>query len=634
VQKARPGHGGGHGANGNRRTLMLTLGALGVVFGDIGTSPLYSVRESFGHHHDIVATEANVMGVLSLITWSLIVVVSIKYLVFVLRADNEGEGGILALTSLATPKGNPTQRRWALILVGIFGAALLYGDGMITPAISVLSAVEGIEVAQPGIKDAVIPIAVLILVGVFAVQNRGTGAVGKLFGPIMLVWFGVLTILGLTHLFDAPRVFEAVNPLHALDFFRDEGWEGFLVLGSVVLVVTGGEALYADMGHFGRRPMRLAWFSLVLPALLVTYYGQGALLLSEPEAVENPFFEMGPHWAIIPMTVLATLATVIASQALISGVFSLTMQAIQLDYVPRMKIDHTSEDQMGQIYLPTVNWALMVSCIALVVGFRSSSNLAAAYGVAVVLTMLATTVLFYVVVRERWGWKKRRALLVCAPLLIADLAFLVANLIKIPDGGWLPLVVAFGIFGMMTTWRTGRVLVGKRLRQGELPLATFIKSLSKQKVTRVPGTAVFMYSRPGSTPPALLANLFHNRILHENVVILSVRTMDVPRVPAAEREELIDHGQGFFSVRLRFGFMEEPDVPMALGHVLSSKVSFDPLHTSYFLGKESIRPSPSEGMAIWRERLFAIMHRNATGAASFFSLPPERTIELGRQVDI
>jgi KUP system potassium uptake protein len=635
--KSRTGDGpahGGHGHGHTAKTGVLTLGALGVVFGDIGTSPLYSIRESFGHHHDIAATEANVMGVLSLITWSLIIVVSIKYLVFVLRADNEGEGGILALTSLATPKGNPTQRRWALLLVGIFGAALLYGDGMITPAISVLSAVEGIEVAQPGISDLVIPIAVVILIGIFSFQSKGTGAVGKLFGPIMLVWFTVLTLLGIGHIRDAPRVFEAINPYHAFDFFVSGGMEAFLVLGSVVLVVTGGEALYADMGHFGRRPMRLAWFGLVLPALLVTYYGQGALILKHPETVENPFFNMGPDWAIYPLTALATVATVIASQALISGVFSLTMQAIQLDFTPRMKINHTSEDQKGQIYLPTVNWALMVSCIALVVGFGSSSNLAAAYGVAVVLTMLATTILFYVVIRERWGWSKARALVVCGPLLVIDLAFLTANLIKIPDGGWLPLVVAIAIFGLMTTWRTGRVLVGKRLRQGELPLATFIKSLGKQKTTRVPGTAVFMYSRPGSTPPALLANLFHNRILHENVVILSVRTMDVPRVPAADREELIDHGQGFFSVRLRFGFMEEPDVPVALTHVLSSKVSFDPLHTSYFLGKESIRPSPSEGMAIWRERLFAIMHRNATGAASFFSLPPERTIELGRQVDI
>jgi KUP system potassium uptake protein len=632
--KARDGGGpaGGHGVRGS--VGLLTLGALGVVYGDIGTSPLYALRESFGEAHDIAATEANVLGLLSLITWSLIMVITIKYLVFVLRADNEGEGGILALTSLATPKGNPTQRRWALILIGLFGTALLYGDGIITPAISVLSAVEGLEVAQPGIGDLVIPIAVVILIGVFSVQSKGTGAVGKAFGPVMLVWFGVLAVLGAGHIIDGPRVLKAVNPYYAFEFFVNGGWEAYLVLGSVFLVVTGGEALYADMGHFGRRPIRIGWFSMVLPALLITYYGQGALILSDPEAVENPFFNMAPDWFVLPLTFLATLATVIASQALISGAYSLTMQAIQLDYVPRMQIKHTSEDQMGQIYLPTINWALMVSCIALVLGFRSSSNLAAAYGVAVTLTMFITTILFYVVSRERWGWRKRKALTICAPFLFIDLAFLGANLVKIPDGGWLPLVVGAGVFGLMTTWRTGRVLVGKRLRQGELPLATFIKSLGKQKVTRVPGTAVFMYSRPGSTPPALLANLFHNRILHTNVVILSVRTMDVPRVTPADREELIDHGQGFFSVRLRFGFMEEPDVPAALGHVLSSKVSFDPLHTSYFLGKESIRPSPGDGMAIWRERLFAIMHRNATGAASFFSLPQERTIELGRQVDI
>ncbi len=624
--------GGSHGPKGGIG--LLTLGALGVVYGDIGTSPLYAVRESFGEAHDIAATEANVLGLLSLITWSLIIVITIKYLVFVMRADNEGEGGILALTSLATPKGNPTSRRWALILIGLFGTALLYGDGIITPAISVLSAVEGIEVAQPGISDLVIPIAVVILIGVFSVQSRGTGAVGKLFGPVMLVWFGVLALLGVTHIMDAPRVFEAVNPAHALDFFVSGGWTAYLVLGSVFLVVTGGEALYADMGHFGRAPIRRGWFMLVLPALLLTYYGQGALILGDPEAVENPFFLMAPDWAVLPLTGLATLATIIASQALISGAYSLTMQAIQLDYTPRMKINHTSEDQMGQIYLPTVNWALMVSCIALVLGFRSSTNLAAAYGVAVTLTMFITTILFYVVARERWGWPPRKALLVCTPFLIVDLAFLGANLVKIPDGGWLPLVVGAVVFGLMTTWRTGRQLVGKRLRQGELPLATFIESLAKQKTTRVPGTAVFMYSRPGSTPPALLANLFHNRILHRNVVILSVQTMDVPRVPPADREKVTDHGEGFFSVRLRFGFMEEPDVPAALGQVLSSKVSFDPLHTSYFLGKESVRPTPGDGMAVWRERLFALMHRNSTGAAAFFSLPPERTIELGRQVDI
>ncbi|MET0738308.1 MAG: KUP/HAK/KT family potassium transporter, partial [Acidimicrobiales bacterium] len=506
--KAREGDGpaGGHGVRGS--VGLLTLGALGVVYGDIGTSPLYALRESFGEAHDIAATEANVLGLLSLITWSLIMVITIKYLVFVLRADNEGEGGILALTSLATPKGNPTQRRWALILIGLFGTALLYGDGIITPAISVLSAVEGLEVAQPGIADLVIPIAVVILIGVFSVQSKGTGAVGKAFGPVMLVWFGVLAILGAGHMIDGPRVLKAVNPYYALEFFVNGGWEAYLVLGSVFLVVTGGEALYADMGHFGRGPIRIGWFTMVLPALLITYYGQGALILSDPEAVENPFFNMAPDWFVLPLTFLATLATVIASQALISGAYSLTMQAIQLDYVPRMQIKHTSEDQKGQIYLPTINWALMISCIALVLGFRSSTNLAAAYGVAVTMTMFITTILFYVVARERWGWRKRKALTVCAPFLVIDIAFLGANLIKIPDGGWLPLVVGALVFGLMTTWRTGRVLVGKRLRQGELPLATFIKSLGKQKVLRVPGTAVFMYSRPGSTPPALLANLF------------------------------------------------------------------------------------------------------------------------------
>jgi KUP system potassium uptake protein len=613
---------------------LLTLGALGVVYGDIGTSPLYAVRESFGHSNHVLPTEANVLGLLSLITWSLIIVISIKYLLFILRADNDGEGGILAITALATPKGDPSSRRWALILVGLFGTALLYGDGIITPAISVLSAVEGIEVAQPSIGNWVLPIAVVILIGVFSFQNKGTGTVGKLFGPVMLVWFTVLAVLGMGHILEAPRVIEAVNPSYAVDFFVNGGWGAYLVLGSVFLVVTGGEALYADMGHFGRRPIRIGWFVMVLPALLITYYGQGALLLKDPAAAENPFFAMAPDGFVIPLTILATLATVIASQALISGAYSLTMQAIQLDYTPRMRINHTSEDQMGQIYLPTVNWALMVSCIALVLAFRSSSNLAAAYGVAVTATMFITTVLFYVVARDRWGWSRPKTLAICVPFLVVDLAFLGANLVKIPDGGWFPLVVGALVFGLMTTWRTGRVLVSKRLRQGELPLDTFIESLGEEQVTRVPGTAVFMYSRPGSTPPALLANLLHNRILHSNVVILSVHTKDVPRVPAAEREELIDHGEGFFSVRLHFGFMEDPDVPHALNHVLSSEVSFDPLHTSYFLGKESVRSTPGDGMAAWRERLFAVMHRNATNAAAYFSLPRERTVELGRQVDI
>ena len=442
-------------------------------------------------------------------------------------------------------------------------------------------------------------------------------------------------MLGAGHIVDGPRVLKAVNPYYALEFFVNGGWTAYLVLGSVFLVVTGGEALYADMGHFGRRPIRIGWFSLVLPALLITYYGQGALILSDPEAVENPFFNMAPDWFVLPLTVLATLATVIASQALISGAYSLTMQAIQLDYVPRMQIKHTSEDQKGQIYLPTINWALMVSCIALVLGFRSSTNLAAAYGVAVTMTMFITTILFYVVARERWGWRKRKALTICAPFLFVDLAFLGANLVKIPDGGWLPLVVGAVVFGLMTTWRTGRVLVGKRLRQGELPLATFIKSLGKQKVTRVAGTAVFMYSRPGSTPPALLANLFHNRILHDErgdpVGADHRRAPGAPRRPRGADRPRQGLLLGAPALRLHGGARRaRRPGPRAV----SSKVSFDPLHTSYFLGKESIRPSPGEGMAIWRERLFAIMHRNATGAAGFFSLPPERTIELGRQVDI
>ena len=637
-------HGGGHTPKGGLG--LLTLGALGVVYGDIGTSPLYAVRESFGEHHDIAATEANVLGLLSLITWSLIIVITIKYLIFVLRADNDGEGGILALTSLATPKGNPTSRRWALILVGLFGTALLYGDGIITPAISVLSAVEGLEVAQPGISDLVIPIAVLILIGVFSFQSKGTGTVGRLFGPVMLVWFGVLSVLGLTHILDNPSVLEAVNPVYAVDFFVNGGWEAYLVLGSVFLVVTGGEALYADMGHFGRKPIRLGWFVMVLPALLITYFGQGALIIGDPAAVENPFFEMAPDWFVLPLTALATMATVIASQALISGAYSLTMQAIQLDYTPRMKINHTSEDQMGQIYLPTINWALMVSCIALVIGFRSSTNLAAAYGVAVTMTMFITTILFYVVARDRWGWRKRKALSVTAPFLMIDIAFLGANLIKIPDGGWLPLVVGAVVFGLMTTWRTGRVLVGKRLRQGELPLATFIKSLGKQKVTRVPGTAVFMTSQAAGAPAVLLHHVKHNKVLHEQVILMSVRNEEIPYVEDDERIEFKDLGQKFYQVRVRYGFMESPDAPEVLRKLQAYGIAVKPLETTYYLGRETLIATPDRKpvsppsdeeiplphLAMWRKKLFIVMSRNAQSATTFFNLPPNRVVEMGAQI--
>jgi KUP system potassium uptake protein len=616
-----------------RYLALLSLAALGVVYGDIGTSVLYAVRESFHHSHGILPTRDNVLGVLSLITWALVLVISIKYAVFVLRADNRGEGGILALTSLVTPVGalKPSPR-WVLVMLGLFGTALLYGDGVITPVISVLSAVEGLEVATPVLEPYVIPITIAILVALFAMQSRGTASVGRIFGPVTLVWFATIAVLGIMHIVRDPTVFAAVNPWYGARFFLQNGWNGFLVLGSVFLVVTGGEALYADMGHFGRKPIRLAWYYVVLPALLLNYFGQGAMLIHRPETVENPFFHMAPRWALYPVVVIATLAAVIASQALITGAFSLTMQAVQLGYIPRVQIEHTSARERGQIYIPQVNWLLMLSCIGLVLGFRDSSHVAAAYGVAVTATMVITTLLLFRVERERWKWPLWASALFTIVFLAIDLAFFGANIVKIPHGGWFPLVVGAIIFTGMSTWKTGRRILSERLSAGTLPVELFLKDVAARPPHRVPGTAVFMYSNPVGTPPALLHSLKHYKVLHERTVFLSVATEEVPHLEDAERLEVQELGHGFYRITVRYGFMEEPDVPEALARVDVPGLDLSPGRTSYFLGRETLIPSSERGMARWRESLFALMSRNARPATAFFGLPPNRVVELGAQI--
>ena len=623
VSLARPG-----------RLAALSLGALGIVYGDIGTSPLYALRESFGGR-GIEVMHENILGVLSIVFWSLLIVISVKYLTVVMRADNDGEGGILALTALIVPRrANPGRGRWLLIMIGLFGTALLYGDGMITPAISVLSAVEGIEVATPVLSAYIVPIAVVILIGLFMIQRHGTGAVGRVFGPVMIVWFLTLALLGLPHILGNLEVLAAINPWHGAMFFINNGWNAFLTLGSVFLVVTGSEALYADMGHFGKTPIKASWYLLVFPALVLVYFGQGAFLLGSPEGISNPFYLMAPGWAVWPLVVLATAATIIASQALISGAFSLTMQAVQLGYLPRMRILHTSATASGQVYIPAMNWTLMVAAVGLVIGFGSSSALAAAYGVAVATTMVITTVLIYIVMRERWKWAAALAMSVAGGFLIVDLAYFGANLFKIPDGGWFPLVIGLVIFTLMTTWKKGRQLLLARLRSDELPAERFVTAVMKKEPIRVPGTAVYMFSQIGMTPPALLANLRHNEVLHERVVLLSVATADAPRVHGAQRAEVEDLGAGFFRVILRYGFMEEPDVPGALASITRQGFGIDPDETVYVLGRETVLATDLPGMVMWREKLFALMARNAMNAARFFRLPSERTLEIGVNIEI
>ena len=614
----------------------LVLGALGVVYGDIGTSPLYALRECFHGSHGIAPTRDNVLGVLSLIFWSLTLIISIKYLVFVMRADNEGEGGILALLALVAKQ--PSRRaggaRPVLIGLGLFGAALLYGDGMITPAISVLGAVEGLTVATHVFEPYVVPLAIAILMGLFLIQPRGTERVGRIFGPVMVIWFVVIAALGVRWILRDPHVIEAFDPRHAWDFFHDNGLHGFVVLGSVFLVVTGGEALYADMGHFGRRPIRVAWFGLVLPALLLNYLGQGALLLENPAAAASPFYLLAPAWALLPLVALATMAAIIASQALISGAFSLTRQAIQLGYCPRLDIEYTSASQQGQIYMPQVNWALMVATIGLVLGFRTSSALAAAYGMAVTSTMVITTLLTYLVARRSWGVSRVIAGSLAVFFLIIELAFFGANVLKIIHGGWFPLVIGAILYACLSTWKSGRALLASRLRERLYPFDRFLADIAARPPHRVPGTAVFMTSNLVGTPPTLLHNLEHNQVLHQRVVLLTVVTSTVPYVPAEERFEQEALGAGFVRVTLRYGFMEEPDVPAALTAAGLQGFEFDVSQTTFFVGLETLLSTARKGMTRWRERLFAIMSRNAVRATSFFRIPPERVVELGMQIEL
>jgi KUP system potassium uptake protein len=614
---------------------ILSLTALGIVYGDIGTSPLYAMRECFHGPHAIAATPDNIFGVLSLIFWALIIIISIKYCVFVLRADNHGEGGILALTALATPiKILSKSERWVLVVLGIFGAALLYGDGIITPAISVLGAIEGLNVATPLFASYVVPVTIAIIVGLFLIQSRGTAKVGRLFGPIMLVWFFVIALLGVMQIMRHPSVIGAFNPFHGFSFFLRNGWHGFLVLGTVFLVVTGGEALYADMGHFGKRPIRLVWYTIVLPALLLNYLGQGALLIENPAATENPFYRLAPGWALYPLIVLATCAAIIASQALISGAYSLTMQAIQLGFMPRLKIEHTSSTEMGQIYIPALNWALMIGCIVIVIGFGSSSNLAAAYGVAVTATMVITTILLGVVERNKWGWSLPLALSLSGFFLIIDLAFFGANIIKIPHGGWFPLVVGALIFLLMTTWKKGRRILAARLLSRAHPIEDFLLDIAKHPPVRVPGTAVFMNGTATGTPPALMHNLEHNKVLHERVVLLTVKTKQAPYVEPENRVQTESLGHEFYRMIINYGFMEDPDIPKVLEAMELSAPRFESMNTTFFLGRETVIAGKHPGMMLWREKLFALMSRNASSATAYFCLPPNRVVELGSQIEI
>ena len=620
-----------------RYLAMLTLGALGVVYGDIGTSPLYALRECFSGPHPLPPTRSNVLGVLSLIFWSLLLIVSLKYLTIVLRATNKGEGGILALMALAFPKRSlgASRRRALLIGLGVFGAALLYGDGMITPAISVLSAVEGLNVATPAFEHFVIPITVFTLIVLFAAQSRGTGRVGAVFGPVMVLWFISLALLGVRGILKAPEVLQSLNPWLGLGFLMHSGWTGFVVLGAVFLAVTGAEALYADVGHFGVRPIRIAWFGLVLPGLFLNYLGQGALVLHDPKSIENPFYLLAPHWALYLLVALATAATVIASQALISGAFSLTIQAIQLGYLPRMAVKHTSSTERGQIYLPHVNWALMLAAIGLVLGFRSSSNMAAAYGIAVTLTMLSTTVLFFFAARRLWGWSVWQAAAVCSLFLVVETAFFAANLLKVFNGGWFPLAMGLAIFLLMTTWKKGRELVWNKLRPASLPLEMFLDEMERnRKVPRVPGTALFMTANPEGTPIALLHNLKHNKVIHERNLILTILTDEVPQVDAAKRLEVEKLAAGFQRIVAHYGFMEEPNVPELLANAPLVGEPINIHRTTFFLSRETILPTRSGSMTRWRQWLFAVMSRNAQSASSFYRIPAGRVVELGMQVEI
>lgn len=607
----------------------LALGALGVVYGDIGTSPLYALREAL-HSGHVAVDAANIVGVLSLIFYSLVLVVCIKYLLMVMRADHQGEGGILALTALVAESKVKAAR---LLALGLFGTALLYGDGVITPAISVLSAVEGLELITPFFKPYIGSLTLAILIALFSVQYKGTDSVGRLFGPIMLIWFLTLGSLGLYQLAQQPSILQALNPIHAFTFFARNGWTGFLVLGSVFLVVTGGEALYADMGHFGRKPIQLAWFAVAFPALMLNYLGQGALLLRTPEAVSNPFFLMAPAWALTPVVVLATVATIIASQALISAVFSLTVQAIQLGYLPRLQILHTSDTEKGQIYVPAINWLLMAACLALVIGFKTSSNLAAAYGIAVTATMLITTMLFWMFVVHVWRWNHFKAAVVCGLFLAIEFTFFAANIVKVLAGGWFPLAVGAGVYTMMSTWKSGRAILWQVMQSRTQPLEAVLQRLEEGEFHRHSGVGIFMVGNPQGTPQALVANLTHNHTLHETVIILSVQITGQPYASASERIEVESLGQGFYRCLVRFGYRETPDVLPVLRQIAIEGQLLQPEKASFFVGKETVIPNRIH-MPYWREVLFAFLTRNALNATTFFGIPPDCVVELGTQLEL
>jgi KUP system potassium uptake protein len=624
-----PGH-----KDSKRYQFTLSLAALGVVYGDIGTSPLYALRECFDTKHGVPPTHANVLGVLSLVLWSLFIIISLKYLVLVMRADNRGEGGVLALMSLIRARGESLRMyRGVLAGLGLFGAALLYGDSMITPAISVLSAVEGLEVTAPGITRYVIPITILVLIGLFAFQRLGTATVGKIFGPIMIIWFVTIATLGVIQIFRMPHVLSAINPSYAVEFFMLNGFHAYIVLGAVFLVVTGGESLYADMGHFGAQPIRRTWFALVFPSLLLNYFGQGALLLQNPDAREHPFFLIGPEWTRLPLVILATAAAIIASQAVISGAFSITRQAVQLGYIPRIVVRHTSAREIGQIYIPAINWMLMLSAIGLVLAFKQSSSLAAAYGVAVTGAMTITTILMSVVERERWKLSLGTVIAITAPLLLIDLSFLGSNLLKVPDGGWFPLVAGFAMFMLMSTWRLGRQILTERLAEQTLSIDDFLRDLGRGTIHRVPGTAIFMSRNAEGVPTTLLHNLKHNKVVHKHVVLLSVHVEETPHIAEEERYTWKDLDHGVHRLAIRYGFMEDPNIPETLATV-KGPCSFQPMTTSYFLGRETVIATRQPGMALWREHVFAWMMRNSSSASQYFCLPPNQVIELGAQVQI
>jgi len=624
-------------AHPSRRAIApLVIGALGVVFGDIGTSPLYAFKECFSPEHGIAPTPANILGLLSLITWSLAWVIAFKYLTVMLRADNNGEGGILALLALALRSLHHEPRmRWFVVSLGIFGAAMFYGDSMITPAISVLSAVEGLAVATPVFSHWVIPITVAVLAGLFLIQRHGTANVGAFFGPITAVWFVTIAAAGVSRIGDHPDILLALNPVLALSFLAANPVAGFLVLGAVFLVLTGGEALYADMGHFGRRPIRIAWFCLVMPALLLNYYGQGAYVLAHPEGIANPFYRMLPAWGVLPMVVLATAAAVIASQAVISGAFSITRQAIHLGYIPRLEILHTSFRQIGQVYVPFVNWSLFVAVILLVVGFKSASSLANAYGIAVSATMVIECALAMIVARRLWKWSPLATAGVLGTMLAVDLAFFASNAAKFLSGGWFPLLIGAGCFTLLVTWKRGRTLLHRRMSEEGIPLEPFLDALAVSPPQVVPGTAIFMTSAPGKVPHAMLHNLKHNKVLHERVLFLTVVTHDVPLVPPEDRVQLKRLRDGFWQAEAWYGFKEHPDIAEVLEMCKDRYgLAFEPMETSYFLSRETIVAGERQGMAAWRNHLFAWMSRNATRATDFFNVPINRVVELGTHVDI